>query len=409
MKQERYGEHMSEKVSATERIYEDRGDVCDFDAAVLSCERAGEGYEVVLDRTAFFPGGGGQVCDTGTLIFGSETARVISARMESGVIRHMTDAPVPCGVVKGKLDSEKRLRRMQNHSGEHIVSGLAHSMFGCNNVGFHISEDAQGNVLAITVDTDRELTAEQLEELESAVNSAVWRNIPIIPFYPTEEELASLPYRSKKELSEAVRLVSIDGVDLCACCAPHLPTTGGVGIVKIIDSMRYKGGMRLTVCCGSAALDDYRVRLGACAEISALISVKQDALPDGVRRLLSELDREKKEVRELRTSICDRIADTYFGKGPIFELLLDAVSRRYLAPRIAQKSGSVGMIFSGSDGMGYDYTVASDEGAQVDLRALAAKMRESLGGSGGGNDLMINGRVTANRAEIEEFCTKIGF
>ena len=395
----------------TERIYEKNGDIFDFYAQVTGCTEADGGFEIILDRTAFFPGGGGQHPDSGVLICGDRTVHVLSAAERDGVHVHLTDSPLPAGsAVRGVLDTEKRLCRMQNHSGEHILSGLAFSMFGCNNVGFHMSEDGSGNVVSVTVDFDRELDGEELVRLETEANRAVARNIRFDCFFPSPEELAAMPYRSKKEISGAVRLVSAEGVDLCACCAPHVSQSGQIGEIKIIGAIRYKGGMRLTVCCGAAALRDHRARLAATDKISALLSVKDDSLPEGVTRLLEAAENEKKAVRELRSALCDRIFETETNRTDgsvggfriIFEPLLDQTARRALAQRIAEYADCICIIFSGTDGL-YDYTAAAPEkrAESYSLRALASDMRETLGGSGGGNGTVINGRVTADRQTLE--------
>ena len=393
----------------TERIYEKNGDIFDFYAEVTGCTEADGGFEIILDRTAFFPGGGGQNPDSGVLICGDRTVRVTSAAERDGVHLHLTDSPLPAGsAVRGVLDTEKRFCRMQNHSGEHILSGLAFSMFGCNNVGFHMSEDDGGNVVSVTVDFDRELDGEELMRLETEANRAVARNIRFDCFFPSPEELAAMPYRSKKELSGAVRLVCAEGVDLCACCAPHVSRSGQIGEIKIIGAMRYKGGMRLTVCCGASALRDHRARLAATDKISALLSVKDDSLPEGVTRLLEAAENEKRTVRELRSALCDRIfesetaRDLPHGARMIFEPLLDQAARRALAQRVAEYADCICIIFSGTDGL-YDYTAAAPEkrAESCFLRALASDMREALGGSGGGNGTVINGRVTADRQTLE--------
>lgn len=395
----------------TERIYEKNGDVFEFYAQVTDCSAADGGFETVLDRTAFFPGGGGQQPDSGILICGDRTVIVLSAAERDGVLFHLTDSALPVGTaVRGVLDREKRLCRMQNHSGEHILSGLAFGMFGCNNVGFHMSEDSSGNVVSVTVDFDRELDGDELLRLETEANRAVARNIRFDCFFPSAEELAAMPYRSKKELSGAVRLVSAEGVDLCACCAPHVSQSGQIGEIKIIGAMRYKGGMRLTVCCGAAALKDHRARIEATDRISAMLSVKSDRLPEGVSRLLEAAENEKRTVRELRSALCDRIFESETapersqarGVRMIFEPLLDRTARRALAQRVAEASDCACIIFSGSDGL-YDYTAAVPEKSASDyaLRELASDMRRMLGGSGGGNDSVISGRVTADRKTVE--------
>ena len=243
---------------AASRIYEHDGEALLFDATVLSVEGIDGGYAIELDRTAFFPGGGGQSADTGVLCFGSTELRV-SACERGGTVVCISGLPIPVGTaVTGKVDARPRLSRMQSHTGEHIISGIAHRMFGCENRGFHMSENEDGTVCFFTVDTDRELTEENIRDIETAANEAIMRNIPVVCRFPLRSELGTIVYRSKKELSGPVRLVGIESVDLCACCAPHFSRTGSVGALRITDSMRYKGGMRLTATAGMAALFDER-------------------------------------------------------------------------------------------------------------------------------------------------------
>ena len=251
-------EHQILRARAEARIYEQRGETLSFEATVISSEQTAGGYAAELDRTAFFPGGGGQSADTGVLRCGGEVLRVSACELDGRVVC-ISERRIPVGThVTGEVDAAPRLSRMQSHTGEHIISGIAHRMFGCENRGFHMSENADGTVCFFTVDTDRELTEENIRDIETAANEAIMRNIPVVCRIPLRDELAALDYRSKKELDGPVRLVGIDGVDLCACCAPHFSRTGSVGALRIIESMRYKGGMRLTATAGMAALLDER-------------------------------------------------------------------------------------------------------------------------------------------------------
>ena len=265
----------------TEKLYYQNSHLFAFDAVVLDCREEKKGYSVVLDRTAFFPEGGGQLADTGTL----GGVRVTDVHERGEEIRHYTDAPVTVGeTVHGELDTEQRLRRMQNHSGEHILSGLVHNAYGYDNVGFHMGADC------MTIDFSGELEWQQLMEIETMANAVVRENLPVRAWFPEEAELAHLPYRSKKELEGAVRLVSIPGIDLCACCAPHVSYTGEVGLVKILNSERHRGGVRLSVLCGMDAMEECRRRQESAAAISALLSVPRDAVVAGTERLLAERD-----------------------------------------------------------------------------------------------------------------------
>ena len=255
-----------------------------FTARVLSCEESGRLFAVTLDRTAFFPEGGGQSGDIGTL----GGARVTDTREERGEILHFCDAPlVPGAEVTGELDWETRFARMQIHSAEHLVSGHAHALWGCGNVGFHMDEHGA------TIDFDRELDAPQLMRLERLVNEDVWKNLPINILWPAEEELAAMPFRQKKELSMPVRIVEVPGVDLCACCAPHVSFTGEIGLVRLKDRMRHRGGVRFTMLAGRAAYEDAALCAAETESLSRLFSAPQNALCAAAERVLGELEEEK--------------------------------------------------------------------------------------------------------------------
>ena len=268
----------------TEKLFYADAHLRKFTARVLSCEESGRLFAVTLDRTAFFPEGGGQSGDIGTL----GGARVTDTREERGEILHFCDAPlVPGAEVTGELDWETRFARMQIHSAEHLVSGHAHALWGCGNVGFHMDEHGA------TIDFDRELDAPQLMRLERLVNEDVWKNLPINILWPAEEELAAMPFRQKKELSMPVRIVEVPGVDLCACCAPHVSFTGEIGLVRLKDRMRHRGGVRFTMLAGRAAYEDAALCAAETESLSRLFSAPQNALCAAAERVLGELEEEK--------------------------------------------------------------------------------------------------------------------
>ena len=249
----------------TEKLYDKDSHLKEFSATVLSCEKSGENYSVILDKTAFFPEGGGQESDRGDI----GEAAVLDVRIVSGEIIHCTDRPLNIGEEYAcTLNWDRRFRNMQNHSGEHIVSGIVHRLYGLNNVGFHLGAE-------MTVDFDGAISREQLLEVERLANKAVFQNVPIRAYYPDEKELKALDYRSKLELTENVRIVDIKGYDLCACCAPHVKKTGEIGLIKILDSFKNKGGERIFIKCGIDALDDYNDKYLNVQKISNLLSVKQ--------------------------------------------------------------------------------------------------------------------------------------
>ncbi len=232
----------------TVKLYENDSYIKEFEATVISCEQTKDGYAVVLDKTAFFPEGGGQAADTGTL----GNCTVNDVQISDGVVTHYTDKELNVGdKVIGTLNWDTRFARMQGHTGEHLVSGIIHTMFGYDNLGFHMSDKT------LTLDPSGPLSAEDIKAVELAANKAVYENKEISVSYPTSEELERLDYRSKLDFTDGVRIVTIDGYDVCACCAPHVHRTGEIGVIKIIDFIQYKGGTRIEMVCGINALSDY--------------------------------------------------------------------------------------------------------------------------------------------------------
>ena len=255
----------------TTKLYDQDSHCRTFSAQVFSCTPVQGGqWHIVLDQTAFFPEGGGQPGDQGTL----DTVRVLDTRERGDAIVHITDGPLTPGTsVTGELDWALRFARMQCHSGEHVLSGLAHSLYGCTNVGFHMGEDQ------VILDFDKELTPQQLTVLEDRANQIITENRPVTARYPAPEELAALDYRSKLDLTEQVRIVTIAGCDVCACCAPHVTCTGEIGLVKLVDAMRHRGGIRLWMVAGRLALADYQRKQTNIAAISWRKSPKPSPRP----------------------------------------------------------------------------------------------------------------------------------
>lgn len=376
----------------TEKLFYEDAYIREFSAAVLSCEAAGEGCAVVLDRTAFFPEGGGQTADTGFL----DGAPVRDAQERDGVILHYTDGPLPVGeTVTGVLDWGERFRKMQDHTGEHIVSGLVHSRFGFENVGFHLGSDG------CTVDFDGELGRGALDEIEDAANRVVWENRSVTTSFPAPEALSSLSYRAKLELTENVRLVTVEGVDVCACCAPHVLRTGEVGLIKLLDFMRHRGGTRIRIKCGLDALTDYRARFRDTAKLSVLLNAPQDAVVPAAEKLFSQRDELKFRLtaaqRRLLEAQAEAIAETE-GSILLFAEADDA-GLRLLANAGMEKCGGVCAVFSGEDG---DYRFVMGSRTE-DMRIFVKEHREALSLRGGGQARMVSGRCGATQARLRDF------
>ena len=385
----------SKQPSATVKLYELDSELYEFEARVIACEKREGGYAIELNRTAFFPEGGGQYADPGTLA----GLKVLDVQIEDGRILHMTDEPLAVGsTVKGILDAEERFARMQNHSGEHILCGIAHARWGAENVGFHLGDRE------MTMDLDIPLTEEQLAELELAGNRAVWANAAITAEYPDEKALANLPYRSKLDLTDNVRIVTIEGVDACACCAPHVKRTGEIGAIKIVSAIHHKGGMRLWVLCGAWALADYTKKHEDILTITRKQSVKPWQAVETVDKLSEELlltraalSAARREMSELKLT-----AATPDGQGNLlfFEADMDVNIQRGMADRGADRvtEGICG-VFVSTEG-GYRYVCVS---RGKPLRAIGKELNAQLSGRGGGSDAMIQGTIGATREKIEAF------
>lgn len=381
-------------IDMTQKLYDSDAYLTAFSAEVLACWEDNQHYRVILDRTAFFPEQGGQYADTGML----GDAKVLDAQLSEGAITHICDRYLaPHTHITGIIDWEKRYDRMQNHSGEHLVSGLIHTIYNFDNVGFHLGDED------MTLDINGVLTREQLSEIEEAANEAVWKNLPVMIDYPDTDTLASLSYRSKLELTENVRIVTFPGYDVCACCAPHVHATGEIGLIKILDAIHYKGGMRIHVRCGKRALYDYRTRYENTAAIAVALHGKQEETAADVARLLSQLSSVRSELSTLKKDLLamktETIAQTD-GNLCFIEAMADISSLRSIVNAGAEKCGGICAAFSGNDREGYLFVIGSKN---IPLRARAKEITAALSGRGGGTDLMISGSVSAPAAVIRAY------
>lgn len=381
----------------TERIYEIDDHTAAFSAAVLACRPQGDGFAVLLDRTAFYPAGGGQGGDRGTL----DGVPVSDVQEEGGDLWHLVPALLPVGArVDGRVDMAVRRDRTQNHTGEHIVSGILHRLYGFHNVGFHLGEDDA------TMDFDGVLDRAALDRVEDEANRAVWENRPVTVSYPTPAELSAIDYRAKGPIDGRVRLVTVEGCDICACCAPHVRATGEIGVIKLLDFIHYKGGIRIHFACGERALRILRDRYTQTSAISRACAVPQGECADAVARLLAEQKKQKEAAVAVAGELAALRAATLVpdGHGVIchFEDVLDAeADLRRLSLAAAEREGvRLCAVFRGNAREGYRFTVAA---RSFPLRALAGEMRSALAARGGGSDELISGRTAAARAEITAF------
>lgn len=378
----------------TEKLYESNGLLSEFSATVIDCIEADGGFDIELDRTAFFPEGGGQGSDTGRL----GDVEVKHVFIKDGKIFHRTSRAISVGEkVPGNVSFDLRRRRMQNHGGEHIISGLIYSLYGIENAGFHMSENE------ITVDTGAPLTEEMLCHVEALANQAVWENRPIRCYYPDGEELASLSYRSKTDIEGELRIVEVEGYDRCACCAPHFPSTAYIGLIHIKKFIKYKKGLRLTIACGEDAMENYRTISKEASAIAKLYSVQPEEIHSAVLRREEAFSDKLHELHTLKERLLEEKLKT-LSPSPksicVFEDGCDTGLLKKLANDGAHLTGRFFAAFSDNGNGGFNYVICAQSG---DLAPLAATVREKLGGRGGGKGTMITGFVEADRSSIVDF------
>lgn len=380
-------------------FYEDIN-IIDFTSSVISCEPTDDGnYCVLLDATAFFPEEGGQSADKGTL----NGLPVLDVQIKNDLIYHYVTEAFPAGsTVTGHVDWEQRFDFMQQHSGEHIISGLVHNRFGYNNVGFHLSNNE------VTLDFNGELTSEQLREIELQANEIIYQNLPVEITYPSKEELSKLSYRSKIEIEGQVRIVTIPGVDVCACCAPHVATTGAIGMIKITNCQSHRGGVRLNILCGKRALEDYNKKQDSVTAVSVSLSAKQDLIAEAVLKLKEDIVRQQERINTLQAQYLSLSLSTLpvpseNENAVLFVDRMDTIAIRNTVNELVERYPGYCAVFSGSEVAGYQFIVGSKN---KDCKALAQTFCEELGAKCGGNTPMIQGSVIATKEHIEACLNK---
>ena len=380
----------------TEKLYYQDSFMEEFTATVLSCEEGKTGYQVVLDRTAFYPEGGGQPADHGTL----GGARVTDVHEKNGVVFHTCDKAVEIGsTVTGTLDWARRFDHMQQHSGEHIISGILCADYHCDNVGFHLGADT------VTIDYNADISWEQALDAQRKANEVIWADQEVEIDYPSPEELAALDYRSKKELTGKVRIVTFPEADCCACCGTHVFRAGQVGLIKVLSCQKFRDGVRLEILCGKRALDYLGRTYDQARAIGQQLSVKPQDTLAAVERLEAELSAAKVRMAQLEETVFESIARDNEGRGDVvlFQPAMKGDSVRKLADAVAKRCGGLGAVFAGEDGQ-YAYALVRADGA--DIAPLVKDLNKALNGRGGGRGGFAQGSVQADRAAIGAFFSK---
>lgn len=377
----------------TRRLYYEDVYIKEFKAKVKECRKGEKFYEIILDQSAFYPEGGGQPCDLGTL--GGAAVKDVQEK-DGELIHYMETSFDPGDEVQGKINWERRFDLMQQHSGEHIVSGLVHEKYGYDNVGFHMSSDV------ITIDFSGVLTEEQLAKIEEETNRKIWENGEVEIFYPKKEELERLSYRSKKELTGKVRLVQFPGADLCACCGTHVMRAGEIGMVKLLTVEKFREGVRVTMISGRRVLDYLNMVNGQNHQISVKLSAKTEETAQAVERLHEENYRLKGQILHLTQELCDTEAKRFEGAGSvlIFHEGLEGDSVRKMADAVMETCAGCCAVFSRNEDGSYKYAMGEKNG---DLRQFTKEMNQALNGRGGGKPFFVQGSVKAEEDEIRRF------
>ena len=396
----------------TQRLYYQDVYLKECEARVLSCRKEGDRFKVILDRTVFYPEGGGQPADRGLLFIQKDIQKedetcnkvpVLDVQEEEEDIVHFTGEEIAEGSrVLCRIDWGRRFDLMQQHSGEHIISGLIHETFGYDNVGFHMGEDY------ITIDLSGPLTMDQAREIEARANDYIVGCHSVKVLHPQPADLDAYDYRSKKELDGDVRLVSFPGADLCACCGLHVTNTGEIGLVKILSCHHFREGVRIEMLSGRRALVFLDRHFVQNSRIGKALSAKSDGTAEAVARLQKEnyelrgalIEEKKKGIAQLAAS-CRGEADVC-----LFTSGMDPVDVRKCADGILDQISGICVVLSGHDSREFQYAAGIREG---DIRPLVKEMNGRLNGRGGGKPFFAQGLIRASGAEAEDFFKMKGF
>lgn len=400
-------------MTETIKLYDMDAYATEFEADIISCEpnkADDKRFDIILNQTLFFPEEGGQSPDMGIL----GGYRVVDVQIKNGVITHTVEtsagdccetekkAELAAGVhVQGKIDWQHRFYNMQQHSGEHIFSGIVHSRFGFENVGFHLSDSV------VTMDFSGVISPEDIAEVEHEVNVAISKNIPIEVTYPSRDELAQLEYRSKIEIEGQVRIVTVPGYDVCACCAPHVKRTGEIGMLKVMNYQNYKGGVRVSILCGFRALEAFRQKCDIISELMGIFTTNQEAIVDNVTKLKAVNQSLKSELGTAKSALLDyKVAElpTDTDNAVLFECGIDTNTARNCVNALVEKYSGFSAFFMGNDEEGYSFIIGSKN---ADCNTVAAALRNKLGARGGGKPVMVQGSVKAVKSEIEEVLKEV--
>ncbi|MBR2696677.1 MAG: alanyl-tRNA editing protein [Parasporobacterium sp.] len=392
----------------TEKLYYQDAYLKEFTAEITDIREIEDRTAIVLDRTALYPEGGGQGADHGIirLLDGGEEISIADVQEEQEEIWHFPETKDLSGFeigqkVSGTIDWERRFDHMQQHSGEHIISGILCRMFHCDNIGFHLGEDD------VTIDYNAAFTFEEALKAEDEANRYIWENHPLVELWPDPEELKTIEYRSKKELEGNVRLTSFPGADTCACCGTHVKASAEVGLLKITSAHKFHEGTRLTLLCGRRAMDFLSMNYHANKKTAVMLSTREEKTPELVKKQIEELVSLKARLSQIKEDYFTLWADHFQGRenALVISDRLEPEEGRQLADLIANNISGTALVFTKvndqtEDGPVYRYACVNRE---QDVTGLIQEMNSALSGKGGGRNGFAQGNVHADKKTIEKF------
>ena len=360
----------------------------ELDTVVVSCHACKDGYEITLQDTIFYPEGGGQPCDKGTI----QDITVLDVQRKEDKIVHILKQPLPLGEkVHCVINWEHRYDLMQNHTGEHIFSGLVKKLYGYSNVGFHMGE-------YICADFQGDLTQGMIQEVERQVNQAIWDNLSVQEIFCSPHETAKYEYRSKIAIEGTTRIISVAGYDMCACCGMHVSHTGEIGICKVVNFEKTGNKTRVFLLSGRKAFVYLNHIQQENSKISKLLSAKPLELSSAVSDLGQRYLELQKSYRQLSTEIMLKDAKQI----PMYDtilytaLLADYEAMRVFCNHCIKKGISTVMVIAKNE-VGYAYVIMS---RTIDLLSIRAEFNAAIHAKGGGNNEMMQGSCTATPTEI---------
>ena len=372
----------------TERLYYDNAYLTEFDGTVLECRENGANWDVLLDRSAFYPTSGGQPYDTGVL----GGANVLDVNVEGGNVWHTVDAPLAIGsAVHGCIDWARRFDHMQQHAGDHMIAGALHRLMQGVTIGLHISEAVSTIDVAMPEGVTR-ISDEDIRRIEADVNAHIQRDVPIRCWFPEAAELAALPLRKKPTVDEHVRIVAIGDDEMVACGGTHPATAGQLGLVKILSVTPARGKMRVAFLAGQRAMADY-VRCSEAAHGAAeLLSTGVDNLVSMVGALQEKLRQAEYDLAQCRKAqLLSQTGDMLAGAEILPDgtrlvaafveadgaLLRDLASRLIETPKVVALLGAM----NGDNAM---YVFGRSADVEIGMGTLMQTAAKPLGGKGGG-------------------------